>query len=72
MGFLYTDITGQGTDSNKYGVSIRGISVGSVMKQGNLWFAFRPGSNIYEAKTFLDKVDAAKHLAEIAKVDWRN
>lgn len=45
------------------------ILLGIVIKQDNRWFAVKPGSNKFEAKTFMYKDDAAKHLAELAKVD---
>ncbi|MHC5615719.1 MAG: hypothetical protein ACYTXA_33285 [Nostoc sp.] len=70
MGFQYLDITGLGTDSNKFAVFTKGISIGNIIKQGNLWFVLKPGSNTCEAETFSDKLDAAKHLAELGGVDW--
>jgi len=72
MIYIYRDITGKSPDSNQYQVFIKEISVGIVIKQDDRWFALRPGSNTYEAQTFLHKDDAAKHLAELAKVDWQN
>ncbi|MEH2435555.1 MAG: hypothetical protein V7K25_15130 [Nostoc sp.] len=69
MGFLYIDITDKDTDSNQYQVLFKGVSVGIVIKQDDIWFVLRPGSNTYEAKKFLHKADAAKHLAELAKLD---
>ncbi|WP_104898478.1 hypothetical protein [Nostoc sp. 'Peltigera membranacea cyanobiont' N6] len=69
MIFLYVDITGKSPDSNQYNVFMNEILLGIVIKQDNRWFAVKPGSNKSEAKTFMYKDDAAKHLAELAKVD---
>jgi len=69
MIFLYVDITGKGADSNQYNVFINEILLGIVIKQNGRWFVIKPGSDKSEAKTFLHKDDAAKHLAELAKVD---
>lgn len=71
MGFLYRDITNTGTGSNQYEVSIKGIPLGILIKQGNTWFVMRDGSNKYEIRTFLNQQDASKHLAELAGIDWR-
>lgn len=72
MGFLYTDITGKGTDSGQYGVSIKGTYLGSVIKNSNSWLVTRPESSKYEDIEFSDKTDAAKYLAELAGINWQS
>ncbi|MEH2061050.1 MAG: hypothetical protein V7K50_02065 [Nostoc sp.] len=69
MGFQYIDITAKGADSNQYQVLFKGASVGIIIKQDDIWFALRPGSNTCEAKTFMHQSDAAKHLAELARLN---
>lgn len=68
MSFVYRDITGTGTESGQYEVLVNGSQVGIIIRQGSSWLVARPNSNNYESQTFLNKQEAAQHLADLAEL----
>jgi hypothetical protein len=70
MSFLFIDVTSTSPDSGHYKVSWKGTNLGFVIKNGETWLAIRPGSDKHEGTTFLEKLDAAKHLAEVSGISF--
>ncbi len=71
MSFLYEYITCKSPEISQYNVSFKGNNLGIIIKQGNVWLVARPGSNSYESEIFSDKQEAAKHLTNLAEINWQ-
>ncbi len=71
MSFVYRDITRTGTESGQYKVWVNGSEVGIIIREGSSWLVARPNSNNYEIQTFLNKQEAAQHLADLAGINWQ-
>ena len=70
MSFVYRDITGTGTESGQYEVWVNGSYVGIIiLPEGRSWLVLRPNSDNYESQTFLNKQEAAQHLAYLAGIN---
>ena len=69
MSFVYRDITRTDTGSGQYEVWVNGSYVGIIIQEGSSWLVVRPNSDNYELQTFLNKQEAAQHLAYLAGIN---
>lgn len=69
MSFVYRDITKTGTGSGQYEVWVNGSYVGIIIREVSSWLVVRPNSDNYESQTFLNKQEAAQHLAYLAGIN---
>ena len=69
MSFVYRDITRTGTGSGQYEVWVNGSYVGIIIREVSSWLVVRPDSDNYESQTFLNKQEAAQHLAHLAGIN---
>ena len=69
MNFVYIDITRTGTESGQYEVLVNGTQVGIIIREVSSWLVVRPNSDNYESQTFLNKQEAAQHLAHLAGIN---